>query len=112
LAEPITELLQRVRAGDEAASHELMPLVYGELQRIARIHLSKERPANRAHISSSGVFRQLDRDCFASEWRVMPTPEATARAGSRPGVVLSSASGSAIKRINGWREGPPLTVLC
>jgi len=29
-----------------------------------------------------------------------------------PGVVLSSTSGSAIKRINGWREGPPVTVLC
>jgi hypothetical protein len=28
-----------------------------------------------------------------------------------PGAVLSSASGSAIKRINGWREGPPVTVL-
>jgi len=25
---------------------------------------------------------------------------------------LSSASGSAIKRINGWREGPPVTVSC
>jgi len=42
-SEPITALLQRVREGDEAASHELMPLVYGELQRIARKHLSKER---------------------------------------------------------------------
>jgi hypothetical protein len=29
---------------------------------------------------------------------------------SHPGAVLSSASGSAIKRINGWREGPPVTV--
>jgi hypothetical protein len=29
-----------------------------------------------------------------------------------PGAVLSSDSGSAIKRINGWREGPPVTVLC
>jgi hypothetical protein len=26
------------------------------------------------------------------------------------GSTLSSASGSAIKRINGWREGLPLTV--
>ncbi|HWS96934.1 MAG TPA: hypothetical protein VN620_10745, partial [Candidatus Methylomirabilis sp.] len=25
---------------------------------------------------------------------------------------MSSASGSAIKRINGWREGPPVTVSC
>jgi hypothetical protein len=27
-------------------------------------------------------------------------------------VVLSSVSGSAIKRINGWREGPLVTVSC
>jgi len=27
---------------------------------------------------------------------------------SYPGSVLSSVHGSAIKRINGWREGPPL----
>ncbi len=27
-----------------------------------------------------------------------------------PGSALPSGSGNAIKRINGWREGPPLTV--
>jgi hypothetical protein len=27
---------------------------------------------------------------------------------SYPGSALSSVHGSAIKRINGWREGPPL----
>ena len=42
----ITELLRRVRAGDESASNELMPLVYGELHRIARTHLRKERPGH------------------------------------------------------------------
>lgn len=39
----ITELLLRVRAGDSSASDELMPVVYAELHRIARRHLSKER---------------------------------------------------------------------
>jgi RNA polymerase sigma-70 factor, ECF subfamily len=43
LDEQITELLQRVRSGDSSASDELMPLVYAELHRIARRHLSKER---------------------------------------------------------------------
>ncbi len=28
-----------------------------------------------------------------------------------PGSALSSVHGSAIKRINGWREGPPLVSL-
>jgi RNA polymerase sigma-70 factor (ECF subfamily) len=39
----ITELLQRVRAGDASASDELIPVVYAELHRIARRHLRKER---------------------------------------------------------------------
>jgi RNA polymerase sigma factor (TIGR02999 family) len=42
----ITELLRRVRGGDESASNELMPLVYGELHRIARKHLRNERPGH------------------------------------------------------------------
>jgi RNA polymerase sigma-70 factor (ECF subfamily) len=39
----ITELLQRIREGDTDASHELMPLVYAELRRIAGRYLRKER---------------------------------------------------------------------
>jgi RNA polymerase sigma-70 factor (ECF subfamily) len=39
----ITELLRRARAGDADASHELMPLVYSELRRIAGKYLRKER---------------------------------------------------------------------
>jgi RNA polymerase sigma factor (TIGR02999 family) len=42
----ITELLRRIRQGDGAASEELIPLVYGELHRIARKHLRKERPGH------------------------------------------------------------------
>jgi RNA polymerase sigma factor (TIGR02999 family) len=42
----ITELLRRVRSGDESASDELLPLVYGELHRIAQRHLRKERPGH------------------------------------------------------------------
>jgi RNA polymerase sigma-70 factor, ECF subfamily len=39
----ITELLRRLRAGDADASHELLPLVYSELRRIAGKYLRKER---------------------------------------------------------------------
>ena len=39
----ITELLDRVRAGDSSASDELMKAVYAELHRIAQRHLRKER---------------------------------------------------------------------
>lgn len=40
----VTELLIRWRGGDKAALDTLMPLVYGELRRIARRYLRAERP--------------------------------------------------------------------
>jgi RNA polymerase sigma factor (TIGR02999 family) len=39
----ITELLRRVREGDVDAFHELMPLLYSEMRRIAGSHLRRER---------------------------------------------------------------------
>ncbi len=39
----ITELLVRWREGDAEAFNSLIPLVYGELRKLARLHLSHER---------------------------------------------------------------------
>jgi eukaryotic-like serine/threonine-protein kinase len=43
---PISELLIRWKAGDDAALDELVPLLYMELRDIARYHLQKERPGH------------------------------------------------------------------
>ena len=43
---PITEILQRVRAGDPRAVDELMPAVYAELHAIAERYLRKSRPGH------------------------------------------------------------------
>lgn len=43
-SQAITVLLQRWRRGDEAALHELMPLVYSQLHRIAQGYLRSQRP--------------------------------------------------------------------
>lgn len=40
----ITQLLMQWKRGDEEAPRVLMPLVYGELRRLARHHLRSERP--------------------------------------------------------------------
>src|SRR5580698_9862403 len=40
----VTELLQNWRQGDENALHDLLPLVYSELRRLAHYHLQSERP--------------------------------------------------------------------
>jgi RNA polymerase sigma factor (TIGR02999 family) len=42
----ITSLLQRYRKGDKAAAEELLPLVYGELKRLAASRLKHERPGH------------------------------------------------------------------
>jgi RNA polymerase sigma factor (TIGR02999 family) len=43
---PVSELLIRWKAGDQAALGELVPLLYKELRAIARYHLQKERPGH------------------------------------------------------------------
>jgi RNA polymerase sigma factor (TIGR02999 family) len=40
---PVTKLLVRWREGDREALEELMPLVYGELRRLAQHYLQRER---------------------------------------------------------------------
>ncbi len=42
----VTSLLIDWSKGDRAALEELMPLVYGELRRLAGAHLRRERPSN------------------------------------------------------------------
>ena len=38
----ITKLLQRLEAGDRSAMHDVIPLVYEELKKLARAHLRRE----------------------------------------------------------------------
>ena len=42
-ASDVTRLLRRWQQGDQEATEELLPLIYGELRRIARRHLRHER---------------------------------------------------------------------
>lgn len=41
---PVTQLLIRWNQGDEQALHDLVPIVYQELRRLAHYHLQSERP--------------------------------------------------------------------
>jgi len=42
----ITQLLERWSQGDQEAADEILPLVYGELRRIASNHFRRERPGH------------------------------------------------------------------
>jgi RNA polymerase sigma-70 factor (ECF subfamily) len=46
MSTPITTLLHKLRDGEQSALHELMPLVYGELRRIAQLHMRRQRPGH------------------------------------------------------------------
>ena len=43
-SDALTVLLRKIAAGDAEASRQLLPLVYGELRRIAAAKLARERP--------------------------------------------------------------------
>lgn len=40
----VTQLLKAMHAGDESAAERLLPLVYGELHRLAQAYMRRERP--------------------------------------------------------------------
>ncbi|MCM3901378.1 MAG: ECF-type sigma factor, partial [Pyrinomonadaceae bacterium] len=44
LPDQVTELLQSWNRGDGQALDDLIPLVYSELRRLARLHMGHERP--------------------------------------------------------------------
>jgi RNA polymerase sigma factor (TIGR02999 family) len=48
----VTQLLLRWRSGDEAALRQLVPLVYDELRRLARLCLRRERAGNTMQTSA------------------------------------------------------------
>jgi hypothetical protein len=42
----VTMLLEAWAAGNQAAAEELLPMVYGELRRLARRHMARESPGH------------------------------------------------------------------
>ncbi len=42
----VTRILERIEGGERQASQELLPLVYEELQRLARAMMSREKPGH------------------------------------------------------------------
>ena len=46
MSSDVTKLLERVRAGERSALDELMPLVYGELRRVAQGFMGRQRPGH------------------------------------------------------------------
>jgi RNA polymerase sigma factor (TIGR02999 family) len=69
---PVSELLVRWKAGDQAALEALVPLVYEELRDIARRHLQRERPGHTlqsAALVNEAYLRLLDQRPFDTENR-------------------------------------------
>jgi RNA polymerase sigma factor (TIGR02999 family) len=115
---PITLLLQNFADGDRTALDRLIPLVYGELRRIADGYLRRERPGhtlqatalvheayarmvdqvqpdyrNRAHFL--GVAAQVMRQILVDHAR---TKTAAKRGGARPKVSIDEACDAALEQ--------------
>ena len=71
-SQPVTELLARWKAGDQAALESLVPLVYKELREIARYHLQRERPEHTlqsAALVNEAYLRLVDQRPFDTDNR-------------------------------------------
>lgn len=71
-SQPVTELLARWKAGDQAALESLIPLVYKELREIARYHLQRERPEHTlqsAALVNEAYLRLVDQRPFNTDNR-------------------------------------------
>jgi RNA polymerase sigma-70 factor (ECF subfamily) len=60
----ITQLLQATRNGDASAADDLLPLVYGELHRIAKSYMRRERPEHTLQATAliNEAYMRLMRD--------------------------------------------------
>lgn len=108
----MTQLLRLASAGDAVASDELMPIIYSELHRLARGHLSRERPGhtlqatalvNEAYVR---IFGRPNADfpdrahflAFASRvMRSILVDHARARNAAKRGGDVQKVSGTAIE---------------
>lgn len=70
MPEEITKLLWSWSEGDEVALHRLVPLIYPELRRLARIYMSREGPAHTLQTSAliNEVYLRLV-DQHTVEWQ-------------------------------------------
>jgi hypothetical protein len=49
----VTQILQQIESGDPSAAEELLPLVYGELRKLAAARLAHERPGQTLQATAS-----------------------------------------------------------
>jgi RNA polymerase sigma factor (TIGR02999 family) len=63
-AKTVTELLEYARTGDHVALDQLLPLVYGELRRIAARYMRRERPGQTLQATAlvNEAYLRLARD--------------------------------------------------
>lgn len=104
---PITELLLELRSGASDAQERLFPLVYDELQRIARCHLARES-SNSFLESSDLVHEAYIRlvDQTRVEWRDRNHFYAVASRAMRHVLVDLARRRQAAKRGGGRRPVP------
>ena len=67
----VTLLLAEIESGREAASEELLPLVYDELHKLAKVRMANERIDHTLQTTAlvhEAYIRLVDKDC-AQQWQ-------------------------------------------
>jgi hypothetical protein len=53
----VTQLLEALHAGQPTAADQLLPLVYGELRKLAAAKMAQEKPGQTLQACGSTIFR-------------------------------------------------------
>lgn len=88
----VTRILDRVQHGDETAAPELLPLVYGELRKLAFVRMANEKPGQ----TLEETFEVILSDPMGAEGIAPPMPiRILDEIGGSPTKFKSPTSGSA-----------------
>ena len=103
----VTKLLNDWRKGDPAALERVMPLVYGELQKLARRHMRRQKPSHTLQTTEliHEAYLRLARDS-TKQWENRAQFYAVAAKAMRHVLVDHARARRAAKRGGGWQAVP------
>ena len=103
---PVTQLLEAANAGDRQAAAELLPLVYGELRRLAAAKLAGEKPGQTLDATAlvHEAYLRLVGPMDAAKWTGRGQFLAAAAEAMRRILVDAARGKRAIKRGGGGKR--------
>jgi hypothetical protein len=101
----VTLILSPIEAGDSTAIEHLLPLVYGELKRLAAQRLAHEKPGQTLQATAlvhEAFLRLLDGE-EAKHWNCLAVRSRESHSGSDPGFVVETSLVATIEKVTARR---------